>query len=91
MSLYGSHVSLLPAIHLSMTIDPENAKRLRHPKEEQKAIEEMDVHSVEGLKTALQLEEEEEEDAGQEFRSQTQYGNVLRALKNRSHVYLALH
>ena len=33
MSLYGQHIAILPPIQLSMTISPEIAVSLRHPKE----------------------------------------------------------
>ena len=33
MTLYGQYITILPPIHLSMTISPESAKSLRHPKE----------------------------------------------------------
>ena len=33
MTLYGKYITILPPIHLSMTISPESAKSLRHPKE----------------------------------------------------------
>ena len=33
ITLYGNYITILPPIHLSMTISPESAKSLRHPKE----------------------------------------------------------
>jgi len=70
MSLYGSYISFLPPVHLSAVIGPETAKQLRHPNEEAKFKEEQNIRSVEGLRTALELNEEDDEE-GERFISCT--------------------
>ena len=62
VSLYKSYITVLPPIELSMLISPETAKELRHPQEELKIQEEAAIHSVEGLKTVLELSDEESEE-----------------------------
>ena len=52
MSLYGQYITLLPPIRLSMTISPESAINLRHPKE------------TELFSSSSTTDSEEEEDNG---------------------------
>jgi len=61
ISLYGGYLSFLPTMHLSAVISPETAKHLRHPQEQTKYQEELSIRSVEGLRTALELNENDEE------------------------------
>ncbi len=56
-SVYGGYVSILPPVHVSLAVSPDAARQLRHPQEEFRIREEMAVHSVEGLRKALELGE----------------------------------
>ncbi len=62
VSVSGGYVSILPPVHLSVAIAPDAARQLRHPREEARVREEAEVHSVEGLRAALELGEGDDDE-----------------------------
>jgi len=65
MSVFGSHLSLLPPISLSMVISPEAVVQLRSPHEQTQKLkgsgEEETVWNLEKIKVALEMGDEEED------------------------------
>lgn len=57
-SITSEYIAMLPPIHLSVIINPEKAKQLRHPLEERQAAAEAALHSAGETKAAVDIDDD---------------------------------